>query len=69
VRDGAGSTLAVWDVRQDSIMGVAYPEEFPPGMLLGPFINFCEQRKGTAAIFSTTPINSITTRMPRGKQS
>lgn len=29
-------------------MGVAYPEEFPPGMLLGPFINFCEQRKGTA---------------------
>jgi wobble nucleotide-excising tRNase len=84
VRDGAGSTLAIWDVRQDSItehdkrhakvaayiraanpseeravaaalrpileafMRVAYPEEFPPGMLLGPFINFCEQRKGTA---------------------
>jgi hypothetical protein len=24
------------------------PEEFPPGMLLGPFIDLCEQRKGTA---------------------
>lgn len=84
VRDGAGSTLAPWDIRQDSItehdkrhakvaayiqasnaseeravaaalrpileafMRVAYPEEFPPGTLLGPFINVCEQRVGTA---------------------
>ncbi len=85
VREGAGSTLAVWDVRQDSItehdkrhakvaayiqagnaaeeravaaalrpileafMRIAYPEEFPPGTLLGPFINICQQRVGGAA--------------------
>lgn len=84
VRDGAGSTLAPWDVRQDSItehdkrhakvaayiqasnaseeravaaalrpileafMRVAYPGAFPPGTLLGSFINVCEQRVGTA---------------------
>jgi wobble nucleotide-excising tRNase len=84
VRDGTGSTLAVWDVRQDSItehdkrhakvvtyiqasnaaeeravaaalrpileafMRVAYPEAFPPGTLLGPFINLCQQRQGAA---------------------
>jgi wobble nucleotide-excising tRNase len=82
-RDGSGSTLSTWDVRQDSItehdkrhakvtaylqaanaaderevaaalrpilesfMRVAYPEHFPPGMLLGPFINTCQQRLGT----------------------
>ncbi len=27
---------------------VAYPEAFPPGKLLGPFIGLCEQREGTA---------------------
>ena len=27
-------------------MRVAYPEHFPPGMLLGPFIGLCEQRVG-----------------------
>ncbi|SPU45122.1 Uncharacterized protein conserved in bacteria [Brevundimonas diminuta] len=83
-RDGAGSTIAAWDVRQDSItehdrrhhlvdayiqaanvanervvaqalrpileayMRVAYPGEFPPGTLLGPFINVCRQRVGQA---------------------
>lgn len=83
-RDGAGSTLAAWDVRQDCItehdrrhalvdayiraanvaterpvaqalrpileayMRVAYPGEFPPGTLLGPFINVCRQRVGQA---------------------
>jgi wobble nucleotide-excising tRNase len=81
-RDGTGSTMSTWDVRQDSItehdkrhakvtaylkaanaaeerevaaalrhilesfMRVAYPEDFPPGMLLGPFINTCQQRLG-----------------------
>ena len=83
-RDGAGSTLAVWDVRQDCItehdrrheqvseyiragnpaneravasalrpileafMRVAYPANFPPGTLLGPFIGICQQRHGAA---------------------
>jgi wobble nucleotide-excising tRNase len=27
---------------------VAYPEHFPPGRLLGPFRNMCQQRLGTA---------------------
>ena len=84
IRDGAGSTLAVWDVRQDCItehdrrheqvreyirmgnpateraaaaalrpileafMRVAYPADFPPGALLGPFIGICQQRHGAA---------------------
>jgi wobble nucleotide-excising tRNase len=30
----------------ESYMRVAYPEEFPPDSLLGPFINVCEQRRG-----------------------
>jgi wobble nucleotide-excising tRNase len=82
VRDGAGSTLAAWDVRQDCITEhdrrheqvrnyilagnpaterpvaaalrpileaftrVAYPADFPPGALLGPFIGICLQRHG-----------------------
>ena len=25
---------------------VAYPETFPPGMLLGPFISICQNREG-----------------------
>ena len=81
-RDGMGSTLSTWDVRQDSVtehdkrhakvtaylktanaaderevaaalrpilksfMRVAYPEDFPPDTLLGPFINTCQQRLG-----------------------
>jgi wobble nucleotide-excising tRNase len=83
VRDGAGSTLRVWDVTQDSItehdrrhsrlrefargsagdmrevarsirphleafLRVACPERFTPGTLLGPFLNLCQQRQGTA---------------------
>ena len=27
-------------------MRVAFPEDFPPGTLLGPFINTCHQRLG-----------------------
>jgi wobble nucleotide-excising tRNase len=81
-RDGDGSSLATWDVRQDSItehdkrhekvmayirasdptqerpvagalrpilesfMRVAYPTDFEPGFLLGPFIGICQQRLG-----------------------
>ena len=30
----------------ESFMRVAYPEYFPPGTLLGPFIGICEQRVG-----------------------
>ncbi|RVK16944.1 AAA family ATPase [Sinorhizobium meliloti] len=82
-RQGAGSTLAVWDVNQDCItehdrrhalvssyieagdpaqeravaealrpileafVRVSYPGNFPPGSMLGHFINTCEQRVGT----------------------
>ena len=28
-------------------MRVAYPETFPPGTLLGPFLNVCRQRVGS----------------------
>ena len=30
----------------ESFMRVAYPEEFPPDSLLGPFLNVCSQRLG-----------------------
>ncbi|MER9163636.1 AAA family ATPase [Mesorhizobium sp. M0715] len=30
----------------ESFMRVAYPENFPPGTLLGPFIGICDQRVG-----------------------
>ena len=30
----------------EAFMRVAYPENFPPGMLLGPFIGLCKQRVG-----------------------
>lgn len=81
-RDGAGSTLAIWDVHQDCVtehdrrhklvsnyvrmgnpneeravaaslrpileafMRVAYPADFPPGTLLGPFHSLCVARLG-----------------------
>lgn len=32
----------------EAFMRVAYPEYFPPGTLLGPFIGICEQRVGQA---------------------
>lgn len=32
----------------EAFMRVAYPEQFPPGTLLGPFIGICEQRVGGA---------------------
>jgi len=84
-RDGQGSSIAEWDVRQDSItehdknhalvaqfvstgdpalerpaatalrpmleayLRVAYPEDFPPSTLIGPFLNNkCVHRLGTA---------------------
>jgi wobble nucleotide-excising tRNase len=31
----------------EAFVRVAYPEHFPPGMLLGPFRNLCQQRVGT----------------------
>ncbi len=33
----------------ESFMRVAYPESFPPGSLLGPFLGICQQRNGTSA--------------------
>lgn len=82
-RDGQGSSIAEWDVRQDCItehdknhavvadfvrtgdpalerqaatalrpmleayLRVAYPEDFPPSTLIGPFISKCTPRVGT----------------------
>ena len=31
----------------EAFMRVAYPEHFPPGQLLGPFVDLCERRLGT----------------------
>lgn len=31
----------------EAFMRVAYPEHFPPGTLLGPFLGICDQRVGT----------------------
>jgi wobble nucleotide-excising tRNase len=99
VRDGAGSTLSAWDVRQDSItehdrrheqvrdyiraanpateravaaalrpileafVRVAYPADFPPDALLGPFIALCQQRQGlpkqTLSVADTTELRSL----------
>ncbi|HEX7853466.1 MAG TPA: AAA family ATPase [Sphingobium sp.] len=94
-KDGAGSTLAPWDVHQDCItphdkrhvlvgdyllapnanernvaealrpmleayLRVAYPIDFPPGKLLGPFINVCRQRVGQAnEIMATADIDEL----------
>lgn len=33
----------------EAFLRVASPEYFPPGMLLGPFLNICQQRVGTSA--------------------
>jgi wobble nucleotide-excising tRNase len=32
----------------EAFLRVAYPAEFPPGTLLGPFVNACQQRLGTS---------------------
>ncbi len=81
-RDGQGSSIAEWDVREDCItehdknhtlvadfvltgdpqrerqaatalrpmleafLRVAYPADFPPSTLIGPFLNRCQQRLG-----------------------
>lgn len=44
----------------EAFMRVAYPEHFPPGKLLGPFINICEQRVGTdGEVLSTSDITTL----------
>jgi wobble nucleotide-excising tRNase len=44
----------------ESFMRVAYPEQFPPGMLLGPFRGLCEQRVGTPQqILAQADINEL----------
>jgi wobble nucleotide-excising tRNase len=95
-RDGQGSSIAEWDVRQDCItehdknhalvaefvrtgnpaieravatalrpmleayLRVAYPENFPPGKLIGPFINVCVQRLGAGdPILDQANINEL----------
>ena len=32
----------------EAFFRVAYPETFPPGTLLGPFVHLCQQRLGQA---------------------
>lgn len=39
----------------EAFMRVAYPEHFPPGALLGPFINICEQRIGSESEVLSAP--------------
>ncbi len=44
----------------EAFMRVAYPADFPPGTLLGPFIGICRQRAGTPAqILSTNDITEL----------
>lgn len=44
----------------ESFMRVAHPETFPPGSLLGPFINVCQQRAGAPnQILSATDIAEL----------
>jgi wobble nucleotide-excising tRNase len=44
----------------ESFMRVAYPEHFPPGTLLGPFIGLCDQRVGgPAEILSAADITEL----------
>ncbi len=44
----------------ESFCRVAYPSDFPPGTLLGPFLGICDQRAGTPReILSTTNITEL----------
>jgi wobble nucleotide-excising tRNase len=44
----------------ESFMRVAYPANFPPGSLLGPFIGLCQQRVGaTSQILNATDIAEL----------
>jgi wobble nucleotide-excising tRNase len=44
----------------ESFMRIAYPRDFPPGTLLGPFTGVCDQRKGTPAeILSARDITEL----------
>jgi hypothetical protein len=50
VADPAVERVVASDLRPmlEAFMRVAYPSEFPPGSLLGPFLNMCRQRIGAA---------------------
>lgn len=39
----------------EAFVRVAYPSDFPPGSLLGPFLGICEQRVGTAREILSQP--------------
>jgi len=104
-RDGAGSTLSVWDVNQDAItehdkrfmrareylwtgnpaeeravaealrpileqfMRVTYPDVYPPGTLLGPFVGICQQRVGTPSqILAAGEISELRDLLDYGNQ-
>lgn len=44
----------------EAFMRVAYPEHFPPGSFLGPFVNMCDQRVGTGnEILSAADITEL----------
>ncbi len=44
----------------EAFMRVAYPEHFPPGALLGPFIGLCDQRvRGNNEILTATDITEL----------
>ncbi len=45
----------------ESFARVAYPEDFPPGSLLGPFLGICQQRVGSATemILNATDIGEL----------
>ena len=57
----AGATAGDREVAQsirpilEAFVRVAYPEQFPPGALLGPFLNLCDQRVGTANLVLSQP--------------
>ena len=53
----------------ESFMRVAFPEHFPPGMLLGPFIGVCDPRIGTPnEIFSAADIAELRLLINYGNQ-
>ncbi|MDR5729998.1 MAG: AAA family ATPase [Terriglobia bacterium] len=55
--DPAAERVVASDLRPmlEAFTRVAYPAEFPPGALLGPFLNLCRQRLGTANEIMTGP--------------
>jgi wobble nucleotide-excising tRNase len=55
--DPAAERVVASDLRPmlEAFMRVAYPSEFPPGSLLGPFLNVCTQRIGAGSEILTAP--------------